>query len=39
MRETIRLMIEDGGWYDGLCMLGGFLTMIVGIILMAAVLG
>ena len=39
MRETIKMMIGDGGWYDGLCMLGGFLTMVVGIFLMIAVLG
>lgn len=39
MKETFKLMTEDGGWYDGLCVFGGFLTMMVGILLMIAVFG
>ena len=39
MKEVFKLMTEDGGWYDGLCVIGGVLTMAVGIFLMIVLFG
>lgn len=39
MKETFKLLTEDGGWYDGLCMLGGFVVMMVSVLLAAVIFG
>lgn len=39
MKETIKLMCEDGGIYDGLCVLLGTITMAVSIYLAIVIWG
>lgn len=39
MRETFRIMCEDGGWKDGVAMLLGTVTSAVGTMLMIALFG
>ena len=39
MRETFKIMCEDGGWKDGVAMLLGTLTGAAGMVLMIALFG
>ncbi len=39
MRETFRIMCEDGGWMDGLAVIGGALTGIIGTFLLIGIFG